>query len=148
MPASVSATNRTSDGTGLRIDQAEMLRKFIGSKSSSRARRACALRADLLAGVEEGARRQDDALVAGEARGDGDAAVVDVADPDVAPHDLVLGVDDVDVIALAVALHRASGSSGAVIEPAVIARLAKPPGRIADCRGRGCAHRPAATADR
>src|SRR3546814_16711335 len=32
-PASVSATNRTIDGTGLRIDQAEMLRKPIGWKN-------------------------------------------------------------------------------------------------------------------
>src|SRR3954452_9198081 len=29
MPASVRATNRTSGGTGLRIDQAEMLRRLI-----------------------------------------------------------------------------------------------------------------------
>ena len=43
-PASSSAANRTSDGTGLRIDQAEMLRKLMASIGSYR-RRARPLRA-------------------------------------------------------------------------------------------------------
>src|SRR5437868_12820672 len=69
--------------------------------------RRVAPRLDLLARAQERPRGKDHRFVAAEAAVDGHAGVVDGADFDVAPLDLVPGVDDVDVIALVVAEHRA-----------------------------------------
>src|SRR3954447_12142079 len=94
-PAMVSAAKRTIEGTGFRIAQAEMLRKFMIRipYANSLGARSLAARDDLVAGIEEGAGRRDHSLVAGEAGDDADAAVVDLADLDVAALNLVAGAE-------------------------------------------------------
>src|SRR6478672_10066008 len=131
IPAMVSATNRTIEGTGFRIDQAEMLRKFMVRipYPNTLGARGLAGRDDLVAGVEEGARGRDHRLVAAEAGDDADAIVVDLADPDVAPLDLVVLAEDVDEIALVVAQHRRLRQQGQI-------------GRAAGQRHRGEGARP------
>src|SRR5438309_57213 len=69
-PARVSAAKRTRPGTGLRIDQAEMLRKFIAGLSSKGSARDLAHRDDLVVGIEECGGRNHHGLGAGEARHD------------------------------------------------------------------------------
>src|SRR3546814_10493320 len=71
-PARVSATNRTIGGIGLRIDQAEMLRKFMARPS---ARGLLPDRSDLLARVEEAAGGLHDPLGSVQAFDDGDTLV-------------------------------------------------------------------------
>src|SRR5438270_6087363 len=95
IPASSSATNKTIGGTGLRMHQDEMLRKFIRVRLSWRdSARGLSLDVDLLAGVQERSGRLNHRFAAGEALADGYAVVVDRADLDRAPLDLVLAVDD------------------------------------------------------
>src|SRR5438270_8595405 len=94
-PAIVRAAKRTIAGTGFRIDQAEMLRKFMTPIPWSRRSGACrgAHGNDLVARIEEGAGRSDYAFAAVEARHDADAAVVHLADLHVASHHSVVGAD-------------------------------------------------------
>ena len=57
--------------------------------------------------------------------------IVDVADLDRTPLDLVLGIDDVDVIAVFVAQHGALREQRRGRRAGLIFASAKPPGRIA-----------------
>src|SRR6185369_2577745 len=110
IPASISPTKSTIGPTGLRMHQDEMLRKFMSSLLSfSSQASACCLppRVHLLPWIEERTCREHDRLVAGKTGGDRDAAILNGADLDVAAFDFVLAVDDIDVIALVIAQHRA-----------------------------------------
>src|SRR5207253_6695819 len=83
------------------------LRNFMFYLLSWPLARALAPGLPLLSRIEERARREHDRFASGEPCGDRYARVVDGADLDVAPLDLVLAVDDIDVIALVVAEHGA-----------------------------------------
>ena len=84
-----------------------------------------------------------------QALGDGHALVVDRADLDGAPLDLVLAVDDVDVIALLVAQHRALRKQrrGRRAGDDLAPRRSRP-GGSPDRRGRRSALRPGGSAGR
>src|SRR3546814_322287 len=115
-PASSSATNSTIGGTGLRMAQAEILRKLMTASSpaggsagwarSAASFRLAGFRLHLLPRRQEGAGRSHDAFIAVEAVQDRHARIGHLADLDVAPLHFVPAVDDIDEIALLVALHR------------------------------------------
>src|SRR5690606_38746348 len=101
-PASSSAVKKTSGMTGLRIDQAEMLRKFMRSVPV----RGYLARRNRFAFGQEPAGAQNDALGAREAAGDRNAPAGDETDANAAALRLVLVVDDVDIAALVVRQDR------------------------------------------
>ena len=119
--------NRVADRPG--GDVAEIHRRLLPIGAGSA--RAWRFGRDLLAGIEEGAGRQHDPLVAVQAATMATPWSVTVADPDVAALDLVLGRRRRRRNCPA---RRSAppicGSSGASVEPARISAAAKPPGRI------------------
>ena len=115
-PASISPTNSTIGGTGLRMHQEEILRKFMNLRlfrACRRSLRGLALRVDLLAGVEERPGRKHDRFVAPTGLRRWSRRRRRRADLDVAALDLVLAVDDVDIIALARRSARRSAEAAA-----------------------------------
>ena len=99
-PASSSPTKNTIGGTGLRMHQDEMLRKFMDLIRLLRLRRLT-LRQHPLPGIEERPRRHHDRFLAAQPFGDRHASLADLADPDAPALDRVAGADDVDIGALA-----------------------------------------------
>src|SRR5688500_8878373 len=104
-PASSRPTNNTIGGTGLRMHQAEILRKFMTCLLAPRC--GLAARPDALPGIEERPGRQDDRFLTAQTGHHTAARFGDRADLDCSALDLIAAVDDVDVGALGVAQHRA-----------------------------------------
>jgi hypothetical protein len=131
--------NSTIGGTGLRMLQAEMLRKFmclavlLGALEECLVGRGLPLRIDLLAGVQERTGRDDHHFLPFRPE------MIDTPLSSTEPTRTArrsasfLALTTIDVIAIVVGQHRRSAERrGAVVAPAEMRASAKPPGRMAE----------------
>src|SRR3546814_520161 len=105
IPAISKALNTTSGKTGLRIDQAEILRKSTSVFLQALTSGLLKMRPDLLPWIEESPSGEHNFLPSCQALGDRHALARYLPDSDGPPFSLVLAIDDIDIIALFITLH-------------------------------------------
>src|SRR3546814_9360767 len=105
IPAISKALNTTSGKTGLRIDQAEILRKSTSVFLQALTSGLLKMRPDLLPWIEESPSGEPNFLRSCQALGDRHALARYLPDSDGPPFSLVLAIADIDIITLFIPLH-------------------------------------------